>query len=324
MAARTTTDLVADVRARVSAPDSASDGIVQDADLVDLLDEELRGELAGIVISTRSQYWLTSYSIALTAGVASYRLPDRALAQTLHDVTLSDSSGREWNVSQANPGEVHRWSGSGRGPDGPASRAFTLRDGSLVMLPTPASAGLTLKMSYYRRPSRLVLASAASAIDYADTTTRLYLASAPPAALQVLGALTDIVRGDGMFEPLFEDVAVEAYNGPDIDLVTPIVVADIATAVTGGRTDYFCEAGTTVYPPIPMELYPLLVSLGCRAYAEAVGDMRALQVAGVMVDRRRKTALSIMMPRVDAETPRSVSHGTLLRSGGRGAWGGWR
>lgn len=325
--ARTTANLIADVRARVAAPASASDGLVSDAELLELANEELRGEVANLIIAMRSQYWVRTYDVAITSGVASYRIPDRALGQTLHDVTIVEgpiaSPTREYNAVFVPTSERYVWTGAQWAP-GRSPFAFALEGGNLVLIPVPNGQGsYTLRMRYYARPSTLVETSAAAAIVAANSTTQVELATEPPTALQVSGALVDIVRGDGMFGATFEDRVVSAFVSPDMDIdaSTPIVLADVATAVTGGRTDWLCEAGTTVYPPLPDAVYPYLVAITARAYAEAVGDQRAISVAAQLAERKREAAMGQMTPRVDGEAQRVIPRFTALRAGrGRNGW----
>jgi hypothetical protein len=328
MGARTTDDLVSDVRARVAAPASAYDGVVPDSALLELANEELRGEVASLIMSTRSQYWVRTYEVSITIGLAEYRLPDRALGQTLHDVTILDANGqREYNAVFVPTSERYRWTGAQWAP-GRSPFAFALENGKLVLIPVPSGSGsYTLRMRYYERPSQLVATSSAAAIVEATSTTQIELAADPPADLQANGSLADIVRGDGMFEATFRDRIIDTYGAPtlDVDASTPVVVADIATATPGGRTDYVCLAGQSVYPPVPETVYPYLVAVTARAYAEAVGDARGMQIADMMATRKREAALGQMLPRVDGEPGRVIVRNTVLRGGRAGVWGGgWR
>lgn len=324
MGARTTADLLTDVAARASRP--SGDLLVTTAELLQLCDEELRSEVAGMIISARSEYWLASETTTVVSGTASYRLPDRALAQGLRDVTIVDANGYEWNADQVPANQRYLYSGAtcSRGP-GPFD--FTLENGQVVLLPTPSQSGYTMRLRYYRRPGRLIQTSAAIFIERPLTTTTLELdnSTTAPSTISTVDARVDIIRGDGMCDAIFTDRIVDGYAGNTLtlDSTTPIVTADINESNNlNTRFDYVCPAGTTVYPPLPEDLYPFLVALGVKAYAEAIGDAQAFQIAAAMAEKKRKLALGIITPRVDGEELRPVPLNTPLRSGSRWGWGG--
>ncbi len=324
--AKTTADLITDVRSRVAAP--STDSLVSDTELLGLADQEQRTECALILIAARSEYWLTDYTVAVTSGTNAYRLPDRALGQTLRDVTIYDASSNEWNLLNIPADQRHGWQNGGL-TGTPA--AFTLENGKVVLLPSPNVAGHTLRMRYYAAPSRLILTSAASAIDSASgngtCSLTLSVLSTVPATVSAVAGIVDVVRGAGMHESMFRDCAVSSWSTPILVIAaaTPsIVAADIATStVTNQRVDYVCPAGQTVYPPIPETLWPVLVGLTCRAYCEAIGDARGADAASATLERKIGIARSMLTPRVDGEVQRIVPIGTPLRSGGRRSLGGW-
>lgn len=319
MRARTTTDLVADIRVRTAAP--ATDGLVSDAELLQLADEEMRTELAQILISARSEYWLAVETQTIVSGTAAYRIPDRALGQGLRDVTVYDENDNEWNLVQI-PADRRYLYTQPTSNGSPA--AFTLDNGKVVLLPTPSTSGYTLRLRYYARPPRLDLLTNCAAILSASSTTSVTLSGTIPTWVTQISdadAYVDIVRGDGMRDAILADGIATDYDTPTLtlDATTPIVVADIASTAspTGGRVDYLCHAGFTCYPPIPDELQPVLVALGCRAYAEAIGDQAAMQAADAMYRRKAAAARSVLIPRVDGEDLRIVPLGTPLRNGRR-------
>lgn len=317
MRARTTTDLVADIRVRTAAP--ATDGLVDDTELLQLADEEMRTELAQILISARSEYWLAVETQTIVSGTASYRIPDRALGQGLRDVTVYDELNNEWNLVQVSADRRYLYttpSSSG------APAAFTLDNGKVVLLPTPSTSGYTLRLRYYARPPRLDLLANCAAILNAKDSLSFYVTGTIPSwvtAIATTPAYVDIVRGDGMRDAIIADAVATHFATDIVTLSAAYDVDDIADTAspTGGRVDYLCRAGFTCYPPIPDELQPVLVALGCRAYAEAIGDQAAMQAADAMYRRKAAAARSVLIPRVDGEDLRIVPLGTPLRNGRR-------
>lgn len=316
MRARTTDDLLTDVRARTASP--TTNDLLSPAELLQLIDEEMRTELARDIVALRSEYWLEEETSAIVAGQSEYRIPDRALGMTLRDVTIYDVNGNEWNVAQVGAADRYVYSGA----TGTAS-AFTLNNGKVVLLPEPATSGYTLRLRYYAQPARLALVSDCAAITSAlvGTFVKINVATTPSASLTTVGALVDIVRGAGMFESIYTDQAVTAWVSPDLTISPGYTVGDISTPATNARVDYVCPSGRTVYPPIPESVWGVLVALGCKAYCEAVGDERGLNAASIAYERKRKAALEVMLPRVDGETRRVTPKHTPLRGAPRRSFG---
>jgi hypothetical protein len=325
--AKTTTDLLTAVRARVAAP--TANGLLSSDELLALADEEMRSELASLLIGVRSEYWLTSTTTAVLSGTSTYRMPDDALGMTLRDVTLYDVNGSEWDLPQVPADKRYQY--AQQQSDRPL--AFSLENGQIVLLPAPSSSAYTMRVRYYRRPSTLdtvdncgaIYTAASETINISALSATPPYTAAPPTVIGV-GTYIDIVRGAGMFDPLESNLVVLTVGADDLDLdpTTPITSTEIASTAFGQirRVDYVTRAGHTPYPPIPEALWPVLVSATCRAFCEAVGDSRGLEAAAAMYNRRVKTALDVLSPRVDGEPVQPLPSDTPLR-GGRVRMG-WR
>ena len=74
MRARTTTDLLADVRARVAAPDA--NGLLSSSEILSLCDQELAGEIAPLLILTKLEQfdYAGATAIALVMLTMSFLL----------------------------------------------------------------------------------------------------------------------------------------------------------------------------------------------------------------------------------------------------------
>lgn len=302
----------------------ATDSLVSDAELLALADGEMRTELAQVLIGAKSEYWLADATQAVTSGTATYRLPSRSLGMTLRKPTLYDASGNEWPLGSVSAEDRYAFtSGSVTG----IPHAFTLEDGSITLLPTPGVSGLTLRFRYYASPSTLDLTSNCALITRATATTTIQTSSTPSAmAVADTDRYVDVIRGAGMFDRMYEDLAMTVFaaNEATLSASTPIVVADITTALNhaGGQAEYLVRAGYTPLPPIPDVLWPVLVAATRRSYCEAVGDVRGMAAAENMFSRKRAAAVSLLTPRVDGQPPRVIPSATPLRGGGRrvGRW----
>ncbi len=401
----TTADLLSDVKSRVAAP--SANGLASDAEILRLADQELRTTIAGVIQAARSEYWVVSETLAIVAGQGDYRIPDRSLANGLHELVVIDPNGREYPVDQVDASDVYVYSqGVSRAWRAPFH--FALRGPKIALLPTPTTAfsGWSLKLSYYCRPPQLIPIAQGAPIqqfvyttggpgasiplaenvspgdvevypitndEFTDdvyaavlfgspavgpftvegliagklqvpagapantdpgsggvwfagsaTVSRIYAASSsvqfddpPPTSLQEAGARVDVVRGDGLFETLFSNLTIGIYDStpePVVYFTELFDTDEIADTTTQTRVDYLVPHGTTVYPPIPDAVYPLFVAAVCRAYCEAIGDVRGYQVADSSYTRKLQDVEAFLAPRVDGSVKRVINRFSALRS----------
>lgn len=308
----TTDDLVSAVRLRCRiAP--ASD--ITAADILSFATEALSSEVMDIVRRSDASYGRTTIDVTL-ASSAEILIPIRAHFSQVQQVTLIDGTSRV-PVERLADEDAHLFE------EGPSSWwqgpiAYTLTESHLRLLPGAAEvAGKTLRITYHRRPPELVATSEAAAIVSPTGPTQINLGViTPPSAISTNGTLIDIIRGDGVYEPLYTDRIVDSWGSPDLDLdsSTPIVVGDIATAVAGGRTDYVCVAGQSVYPMVPRDFWPVLVSATSVGVLEALGDRQGMAAAQATLTARADRAHRMAAPRT-RETPPLINRDSRLRQG---------
>lgn len=328
---KTTADLLADVRARVAAP--ASNGLLSSSEILALADQEMRTELGAMLIDARSEYWVTDYTTPVVEGQALYYLPNDGNGLGLRDVTVYDPNGREYNVAQIPQDQRYIWT-QGQTWATTAPFVFCLENRGIVLLPTPQqnTSGWTLRLRYYRQPSTLCLVTDAAFIYTVngDGTTLTVEGAAPAAFSNANGnALIDVVSSAQMHPVIAEERFFTNWSGGGLitNINPPLTDAQRAqinsiSGRAGQRADYVCVSGTTVFAPIPDVLYPVLVGLTCRAYCEAIGDTRGMQVAASMVERKKELAMGQLVPRVDGEIRRPIPLHTPLRAGRtRRRWG---
>lgn len=321
--AKTTADLIEEASARVAR--ATADGLVDGDELLELADQEMRSEMASILIGVRSEYWCTSYTVAITVGLADYRVPDRSLGMGLRDVTIYDVNGREVNVPQVDASRRYLLGSANPGSYDPA-RAFCFENGTLTLLPTPSVSGYTLRLRYYATPPTLTALENGAAIKSATTNSLTFFEA--PTNADLMEGYVDATRGAGMHDTLFASNLTAADGADAVTLTDAIDATQFqahagASATPGLRVDYATIAGTTVYPPLPEILWPCLVSVTARAYCEAIGDNRGMDAAAAIFEARKRRAFDLLQPRVDGEPVQVIPLDTPLRGGG-GRVRGWR
>lgn len=118
------------------------------------LTDKLRSAFIEPVVSARAGFWLKEQLITTVAGKNRYRVHPRACAGTLHKVEVLGSNGEFFLLDEIQVNEIQDYQRN------PASfvgypRYYCLMADRIEVSPTP-QAGLTLRVTYYLRPSQLM------------------------------------------------------------------------------------------------------------------------------------------------------------------------
>jgi hypothetical protein len=316
----TTDDLLSAVRRSGFLPDAHD---LSSSDLLAFADEEAATLLADLWKTSREEHRVSVEDIPLVVGTTRYRIPRRALSRGVRGITYLDTNGDESPAQELSPLEAWRYQTS----SGLTASVFYYFEDDEIVLPTaPTSSGTKLRVRYYKRPPRMVAVSSGAAIYQAASATTLYFSAAPPSAVRSIGAYVDIVRGDSPFPAIYEDLIVDNYlGGVTFDVVfttSSIDTDDISTSGTdGARVDYLVPRDCTVYPPLPQELHPVLVSAVVRRAMGALRDRDGAELAEADLRARREAAINVLEPRNADRKPRIISRSGALR--GRGGQRGW-
>jgi hypothetical protein len=218
----TSDDLADAIRECAAIPDA---GTLTDAEIFRVADREIQTRFVPFMRSLRENYGVKTTEQTLTAGTADYRIPSDAQGGTLRLVTIVDSAGVERNLPQVPLQYDQRWSQNG------TPVAFTTIDDKIRLFPTPDTAN-TLRMLYYRRPSRLVpLSECAEIVSATDTVARItyegYLATQADT-----GDPFDIVQAQPHFAVLVDGEA-PAINAVSYSITITSAVAT-AIEISGG------------------------------------------------------------------------------------------
>lgn len=328
----TADDLIAAVRRRAQLPDSAADGAVTDADILELANEELALRLVPLVRRSRGDYWVTTHDETIVSGTASYRVPERAQASGLRDLSIVDEDGREWPVPQMHledRGIAEAYGG------GIGCTRFYMEGPTVVLVPEPEVSGYTLRMRYHRsHPTLVPLAESGTVFHTASDAATLLSAVATGATLYgvqlypvpsswVAGYTIDVYYRDPPFgfAALDQEISsVDSSGLPDNYVYTltaalPSGFPD-ATFVNFGLM-LASLSGETSIVDLPREAYPLLVSALTSRVCEVIGDRDAAQMAFALYERESQNVMDLLTPRVEGEKQVVIDRYSPLRRGGR-------
>jgi hypothetical protein len=320
----TTDDLILQVRRRAFL---APVGGPTDDEVLGYINEERRTTMAEAVKRAAPSFWRTSVEYPVQAGIAEYRVPDRALMSGIEKVVTVDANGLEHPLDEIADEERWRYSKGQRDPHWRGRFAYIMQAEHLRLVPTPthSETSLTLKVYYHRQMSEMVPVAQAARIASAESTTRIDVTGglgSGSSALQTTGSYVDLVRGAGMFGPIAVDRVIAAYEDLASQVIvleadTPVVTADIAPGNNAGtRRDYVCLAGETVYTELPLDMWPVLVSAAAVAVLTATKDFAHADAERVVLASRMDSCRFLAEPRSD-EPEMIMNRYSVLRRGRR-------
>jgi hypothetical protein len=290
----TTTELIASVKRRAGVP-SAS-GAFLAADLLAIADEEMGSYVVPLILKEREDYFVAHHEEPITDALYSYPVPYRAIGGKLREVLALSPARRASDLPRVSASDLQD-----------ADFGFYLDGGmiSLVSNGTNASRyGSWLRLSYYRRPNRLVDISRAAVITTVNSTTGVLTFSSLPSALSS-AAVFDVVSARSPFDTLGMDVA-GVVAGSQITMG-----AALPANVQVG--DYVCLPEESPVPQVPAELHGLLAQKIAVKVLEGKQMLDKLAAARSELERMEADARALITPRVDGEAQRLVARSSLHR-----------
>jgi hypothetical protein len=192
----TSDDLADAIRECAAIPDA---GTVTDAEIFRVADREIQTRFVPFMRQVREGYGLTYTSQTLTVGTADYRIPSDAQGGTIQSLVYVDSSGNERNLTRLTIQDDQEWSTNG------SVRGYALYGNKIRLFPAPDTAD-TLRIWYYRRPSKLVALSGAAEIVSIDDAVASITYDGYLAVNSFYGEPLDIVQANPPFDLIVDGV----------------------------------------------------------------------------------------------------------------------
>jgi hypothetical protein len=256
--------------------------------------------------------WYGAYKdVTLLTTTNLYALPRYAMAGMVEKIELVDatSGAHVADISPVAPGQAPMFENSGSG----TPSKFTLMHNVIRLNRTPASSDTTtysMRVWFWRRPGRMVQLSAAAKVLSQNGAGVVTFTAAPPATF-LSSTVHDFYRGEPPFNRLAEAASATAQAGSTQTFAT-------ATAALLQADDYVCLRDETVFPDLPIELYPHLMNLMDARLARAKGDVQAYAIAEKAFEKNAANAIA-SAPGSRIKAPVKVS---LMNSGLLGGMGG--
>jgi hypothetical protein len=287
----TSDNLISSIKTKASVP--TSQNLFTNQTFLDILNEELLTSIVPQIMSVKEEYFVADYDITVTSGTNSYSIPERAIGGKLRDVQLVSSS--QTHSLPRLFQEDDNYSTSDR-------FGFYIKGNKIIISPTPTNSTDTLRLSYYRRPSKLVLTSACAQITSIDTANNQVTVSSLPSTITVNTEI-DIVKNKSGFECLEIDKSISGISG------TTITFSSLPTDLS--QNDWICLAGESPIAQIPQELHPVLTQAAVVKCLESMGDNK-WQVAEQKLQQMKEAVFQLISPRVDGESKKIINPKSLL------------
>lgn len=279
--------LVEEIKRRCRMP--VSQATYTPAELLAMADEQVREYLAPLMVSVAEDYLTADYDVPVVAGQTTYRPPSRCMK--LREIAFIENAGTDREEVIDVPRlrreqlEHEGW-------------GFYFEGNSVVL--KDVDPGPVLRMTYYLRPNRLVLASDVSVVQAVNTNTGVINVYQVPDGISG-GSAFDLIRSNAPFDTMAQSVAGAVDAGALTVTVSP---SALPAGIAPG--DFLCLPEQTPVPQVAPDLFSLLAQAVVVQIADEQGDDAAFQRAAARKEQMEQTARILLSSRVEGE-PLSVT-----------------
>lgn len=259
-----TSELIAIVRRNTTTENNHPD--YPDSVILQELNDALTTKFQRTVLESRSGYWLQSTTVTLSTGQASVRIPPRALA--LSKIEIANGTGSSIDYRRLPPvQEAHADLFEGSATSLGTPRVWVARGDQIVLIPSADSAGYTLKIWYYIRPSRLTPDQSTppyrgyiTAVNKVARTISVgvmpldYLRDGTSQAVASGSTKIDVVHADGWHELALVG-ADQVFSGTTFTVGGTDDMSEIQVG------DFVRAADQTDWPPLPDDFHRCLADV---------------------------------------------------------------
>lgn len=242
------------------------------------------------IVSVREEFFIQTVDYAITANKSHYQIPPRAFAEDVRKIQIIDGDSIDSNLPRINREQITTSQSGG-------VIGFYPDDDNIVLYPTPAFSGKTLRVSYPLRHSILVRTSATAVITGINGSTLTF--NTIPSSW-VSGNSFDFIKQDGSHRPVSIDNTSVTVSAPDI------IFSSLPDTLRVG--DYVALAGETSLIQLPQNYRAILAQAVAANILESMNQPSS-DKAFKTLDRMRKDALRSITPRIDG-APKMIIAGS--------------
>lgn len=244
-----------------------------DDDIFNELNDRLRSVFSEQVVSARNGYWMRRdfVSTSTLTGFGAARFPSRAVVGGLESVDFL-INGQYIHLKEMSAREANAWVGGSTLPTGGIPAGYWCNAELINIVPTP-TASITLRLTYYLRPSLMVLSQSSNAggtgenrgiITAVDTANRIVTVNVAPYDMSsfstpviTTGAVVDVIRPNGWHvATAIDQTCSVAGTSPASITLSGLSSAQFVDAVQQG--DYIRVRDQTDWPALPADYHRML------------------------------------------------------------------
>jgi hypothetical protein len=182
------------------------------------------------------------------------------------------------------------------GPQG-----YYIKGNQILLSPLPTSSGDTLRLAYFRRPSKFVLTTACAQITSIDTINFQVVVASLPSTMT--SGSVDFVQADSPYDILSMDNTISGTSGTTMTFTS--LPDDLAVG------DYVCLAGQSCTPMIPEELIPCLTQAAlCVCLASKKDSSVKLELE--KLEQMKTSIVNMISPRTKSNDVKIRNNNSLL------------
>lgn len=282
----------------------------EDADLISMANEELRLSLVSSLVKVREDFFLTTETVSIKAGVANYAIPSRAIGNSLKSLFyVADSTTRPVELSLVDSSDQGSYDATAAAPS-----AFYIEGDEIVLLPKPLMTQGSIVFSFAANPNELISTSSCAKISASttNTTTVTFTVDTDLTASFGVGTLVDVLCATSPFKLWSYRVPVVSVTATTIEL-NLTDVQDAAGTLLPEVGDYICPTGYANIPQIPVAYHVVLAQMVAIRMLEGIGDLNKQKKAEETLGRLMSEALELVLNRVQTSPKKISKRGRLMR-----------
>lgn len=267
--------LVDSVQRRILMP--LSQNTLTEANIIELLDEEMRSTVIPLVLSAKEEFYVQNYDTTPTQGVYTYTIPERAAFATWRDVVWVDPNGNEIAMTELAPEYTKITYPVGNLPP-MYTFGFILVNDHIQLWPPNSTVPVQyqLRMKIKRQPNHLTDVANCAQVTAVNSGSSQVTLDGNGDTTWTTSTTFDAIPNSPQFTSLGDDLTISAINQAT-PTATVLTFDDYPTGIAVG--DWICPARLSPIPQIPYDLFPLLAQRGVIKCLEALGDNQGLTVA---------------------------------------------
>lgn len=265
-------------------------GRFDDDEILEVADDVVLSQVVPLIISLREEFFVTSEDQAITANQKAYPVPYRAMGLSLREVKKVVGSTIV-DMDRMSPEEITTTQTGN-------PNKFYLESMDVILYPTPSATRDSLRLSYYKTPSKLKTVSDCGLITAIDTGTGVVTANCP--TTWTTGDSFDFVSKRNGHRNHSTDLSCSSVSTTSITFAA----ADLPSALVVG--DYVTLAGESPFVQLPDACFDLVVRLTVNDLLESMGDQAGLQAGLARTNTLQQTVVSLLTNRVAGALKKSI------------------